>query len=93
MSAPAQLTAHYTSPGCSAKHFIHSLPELSSNPSTADRTAYLSKLRAEAVELQSSINAFLTQKMEEDNAASGKPAVNDAKEEENYGEEAVEEDG
>jgi Gon7 family len=93
MSAPAQLTAHYTSPGCSAKHFIYSLPELSSNPSTADRTAYLSKLRAEAVELQSSINAFLTQKMGEDNAASGKPAVDDVKEEENYGEEVVEEDG
>ena len=93
MSAPVHLTAHYTSPGCSAKDFIHFLPELSSNPSTADRTAYLSKLRAEAVELQSSINTFLTQKMEEDNAASGKPAVNDAKEEENYGEEAVEEDG
>ena len=93
MSAPAQLTAHYTSPGCSAKHFIHSLPELSSNPSIADRTAYLSKLRAEAIELQSSINAFLTQKMGEDNPASGKPAVDDAKEEENYGEEVVEEDG
>ena len=93
MSAPVHLTAHYTSPGCSAKDFIHSLPELSSNPSTANRTAYLSKLRAEAVELQSSINAFLTQKMEEDNVASVKPAVDDAKEEENYGEEVVEEDG
>ncbi|OCL03885.1 hypothetical protein AOQ84DRAFT_301913 [Glonium stellatum] len=93
MSAPTQVTAHYNSPGRNPKDFVHSLPELSSNPSTADRTAYLSKLRAEVVELQSSINVFLTQKMEEDNVASGKSAVDDVKEEENYGEEVVEDDG
>ena len=45
--------------------------------------------------MQDEVNAFLTQKMEEDKNATGSSAdpANEAKEEENYGEEVVEDDG
>jgi hypothetical protein len=44
------------------------------------------------VGLQDEINEFLTKKMGEDNVASGKLAAEEAKEEENYGEEVVDEE-
>ncbi|OCK79657.1 hypothetical protein K432DRAFT_405396 [Lepidopterella palustris CBS 459.81] len=82
------LAATYTSPSYSSsspKIFIHPLPTLRTSIAS-DRTAYLSTLRSSITLLQTSINAFLTQRMEEDNTASAK-GVDEAKEEENYGEE------
>lgn len=87
------VTATYSSPTTSIPHTISTpLPTLSS-PSTDDRVAYLAELQSSVKKLQGDINTLLTQKMEEDKAASGKDAkVDDAKEEENYGEEIVEGD-
>lgn len=57
------------------------------------KTAYLRSLRAAVLGAQEEINKELTQRMEEDNARAGGGATGkDAKDEENYGEEMVEED-
>ncbi|KAF2005046.1 hypothetical protein P154DRAFT_571262 [Amniculicola lignicola CBS 123094] len=82
--------AVYTSPITSSPVTISSptsLPTISSSPSTEDRVAYLAKLQTSIKTLQADVNAFLTQKMEDDKAAAGK--IDDAKEEENYGEEVI----
>jgi Gon7 family len=85
-SAPA-LTAEYSSPGGASKTFKHELPTCSSDPpTTEERTAYLTELRSSIGQIQDEINVFLTQKMEEDKAQAG-AATDDAKAEENYGEE------
>jgi len=62
------------------------------------KTEYLSALRAQASQLQSNINTFLTEKMEEDKAAEScsnvsKQSKQEEKEEEMYGEEDPEQDG
>lgn len=91
---PTTLTATYTSPSAT-RTFTHALPR-SSAKTTAEKTEYLSTLRASVAELQDGINAFLTEKMEEDKAlaASAGVKVDEKKEEEYYGEEKVEdEDG
>lgn len=80
----SSLSADYASPS-STQNFSAQLPAVSSSSSTADRVAYLGDLQANLKTLQSDINTFLTQKMADDKAG-------DAKEEENYGEEVVEED-
>lgn len=89
-----QLTANYAAP--SGTHaFSHDLPTPSANNVT-DKTAYLSALRSESTELQGEINAFLTQKMDEDVKAaegSGKKSKKEEREEEMYGEEDPEADG
>ncbi|KAI4134803.1 MAG: hypothetical protein LQ341_005964, partial [Variospora aurantia] len=60
-------------------------------------TSYLSTLRASVTQLQGEINAFLTEKMEEDKAlaasAGGGVKVDEKREEEYYGEEDVEDEG
>ncbi|KAK5017091.1 hypothetical protein LTR39_001733 [Cryomyces antarcticus] len=90
---PATLEAVYTS-SASSQTFSHPLPSASSATSSVqEKTAYLSALRASAAQLQGEVNAFLTQKMDEDRAAEGKAKVDDEKEEENYGEEVVDEEG
>ena len=61
-------------------------------PSTSDRTAFLEALQTSVVGLQDEVNEFLTKKIGEDNVASGKLAAEEAKEEENYGEEVVDEE-
>lgn len=63
-----------------------------------DKTAYLSSLRSNVSQMQDDINAYLTQKMEEDKAqdagAAGKRSNKDEdRQEEMYGEEDAEEDG
>jgi hypothetical protein len=88
------LTANYASP--SGTHtFSHTLPSPSAT-TVSEKTAYLSTLRSKSAELQSEINAFLTQKMEEDvKAAEGRPSKRSKKEEreeEMYGEEDPEAD-
>ncbi|KAH8811558.1 hypothetical protein F5884DRAFT_749928 [Xylogone sp. PMI_703] len=97
------LSASYQSPTSAAFTHIEKLPAPPSE-SPKDRTAYLAALRGAVGELQGKINKELTSRMEEDKAreaagqkaptgAAGKGAVIDeAKEEDNYGEEVVEED-
>ncbi|KAJ4368823.1 hypothetical protein N0V83_005905 [Neocucurbitaria cava] len=80
------LSATYTSPTSSAQTFSSELPAITSTTSTADRVAYLAELQTSLKTLQSDVNAFLTQKMVDDKAA------DDAKAEETYGEEVVDED-
>jgi hypothetical protein len=71
MPDPAKVTLHatYTSPS-ESKIFSNllSAPPRSSHSPTAvkDKVNYLSELRASTKQLQEDINAFLTQKMEED---------------------------
>lgn len=80
----SNLLADYASP--SGTHtFSASLAPTSSSFSTAERVAFLGDLQSNLKILQSDINAFLTQKMADDKAG-------DAKEEENYGEEVVDEE-
>jgi len=65
-----------------------------------NKTAYLAALRQATAKMQDHINAELTTRMEEDKAREAstnrsskvKGAVDEAKEEDNYGEEVVEED-
>ncbi|KAF2803456.1 uncharacterized protein BDZ99DRAFT_468014 [Mytilinidion resinicola] len=87
-----QLNAVYAAPAHETRTFSSPLPTLPQSPTTSDRTAFLEALRTSVVGLQLDINEFLTKKMDEDNKASGKLAAEEAKEEENYGEEVVEED-
>jgi hypothetical protein len=102
-SAP-QLTASYRS--SDATHsIVKDLPAMTAvggkdidSDSVEKKTAYLSALRTNVVQLQADINTFLTQKMQEDYKAAGgnaqgKTAAADQKEEEMYGEENPEDDG
>ncbi|KAF2668176.1 hypothetical protein BT63DRAFT_270032 [Microthyrium microscopicum] len=84
------LKASYTAPNAQT-NWERQLPNNPPNPSTQERTTFLSALRQKITDLQADINVFLTQKMQEDNALAG-AAVNDTKEEENYGEEVAEDD-
>jgi hypothetical protein len=88
----ADLKAVYTAPGAAQETFKQPLPTCSKQPSTEERTAYLTSLKMSITDVQDQINIFLTHKMEEDNQKAGTAAAVDAKEEENYGEETVEED-
>ncbi|CAF9926842.1 MAG: hypothetical protein HETSPECPRED_006433 [Heterodermia speciosa] len=87
------LKADYTSPNAS-KTFEYSLPATDTT-TTEGKTAYLSALQGSVTKLQAEINAFLTEKMEEDKvlASMAGQKVDDKKEEENYGEEGVEDEG
>lgn len=64
--------------------------------SVAAKKAYLNELRGLVTLVQAEVNVFLTERMEEDKksagGANGKDAEQEAKEEENYGEENVEDD-
>ena len=87
------LAATYTSPAHSAApHTLSAaLPALAPQPATHERIAYLDKLQSALRAVQADVNTFLTQKMQEDKAA-GDSKGDDAKDEETYGEEVVEED-
>ncbi|EUC50389.1 hypothetical protein COCMIDRAFT_82061 [Bipolaris oryzae ATCC 44560] len=80
------LTATYASPTSPSQSFSSDLPALASPLSTADRVAYLAALASAMKTMQKDVNDFLTQKMADDKAA------DDAKDEETYGEEVVDED-
>lgn len=88
------LSADYVSPS-DKKTFSHALPPAATKNVT-DKTTYLSALRSKSTELQGEINAYLTQKMEEDaKAAEGganKRSKAEEREEEMYGEEDPEAD-
>lgn len=87
------LSATYSAPGSEEKSFDQPLPMYAEEPSPTERTAYLAALRTSITDAQDQINAFLTQKMKEDIAKAGAAsAEDDAKAEENYGEEVVDDD-
>lgn len=92
MSQPTALTAKYASPTNEAFDVDTPLPSASGS----DKTSYLAALRTAVIDAQATINRELTARMEEDNKArdvgAGAAAVDDAKEEENYGEEVQEEE-
>lgn len=88
------LSATYHSP--TNEPFTHTT-KLPAPPTskTTDRTTYLAALRKATAEMQDTINKELTSRMEEDKAREGTAkakAIDEAKEEDNYGEEVVEED-
>lgn len=89
----ATLKADYAAPN-EARSFAYPLPP-ASNESNEQKTAYLSALRESVTKLQEDVNAFLTDKMEEDKASASLAGskADDKKEEENYGEENLDEDG
>lgn len=89
--APASITANYSSP-TSTTIFSHSLPNLTADATkrcTQEKTTYLAELRAKTGLLQTDINTYLTQRVNEDKnaAASGQQVAQDEKAEEMYGEE------
>ncbi|EAW11988.1 uncharacterized protein ACLA_007470 [Aspergillus clavatus NRRL 1] len=95
------LRAVYSAPQPSTQAFEHRLsaPLASSETSpehTKLKVAYLAELRSLVPKLQNEINVFLTERMEDDKKAAeaqGRQlSEKEAKEEENYGEEVVEED-
>jgi hypothetical protein len=87
------LSADYSAPSSENKNFNQPLPTCSKEPSPSERTAYLAALRTSITDAQDQINAFLTQKMDEDNKKAGVVStIDDAKAEENYGEEVVDGD-
>ena len=94
------LTAQYGSPSSSEPQaFRQPLAVSNANPiNTSETTTYLVELKKSMAKLQNEVNAFLTEKMEEDKAeagingnktASGKHnKIDEKKEEDMYGEEA-----
>lgn len=102
-SRAPQLTAIYRSSN-GTKEFKRSVQEPTTSSdlvtSKEEKTAYLSALRSSVTALQDEVNVYLTQKMEEDKAAekggdTGRSqengVIDEAKEEELYGEELAEE--
>jgi len=79
------------------KNFQYSQVPLGNQPTTKETTAYIASLRNSLLEMQNDINAYLTEKMEEDKAAAATNGngiadkVDEQKEEENYGEEVEDE--
>jgi hypothetical protein len=97
------LKARYRSPN-DEKLFDHKLKGSKDKSKeqllTAEKAAYLANLRSSVAKLQEEVNSFLTQRMDEDKAATtgtvdmgkGKTGLDDEREEENYGEDVVNED-
>ncbi|KAK4184879.1 EKC/KEOPS complex subunit GON7 [Podospora australis] len=96
MSSTTALSASYTSKTDNAPFTIELPLTAPKDSSVASKTEYLNKLRESAISMQERVNKELTQRMEEDNARAAaqgpKQTVDDAKEEENYGEEVQEDE-
>jgi phosphoribosylanthranilate isomerase len=93
--ADKQLSARYQSP-TSSQSFSSKVPSLLKDHDVKAKTEYLSALRAGIVQMQGDLNAFLTQKMEEEKSSDVVKASNKAREEkaeEMYGEEDPEAEG
>lgn len=96
MPQSTTLRATYSSPANAAFDISKPLPSISSESSTDDKTQYLAALRDAVTQTQAEVNKELTSRMEEDKAAAAAgangatPAVDEDKEEENYGEEVQE---
>lgn len=89
MSNTVRLNAVYTAPQAT-KTFEHVIPITTGD--LAAKQAHLSALQSLVPKLQDEINVFLTERMEEDKKVEGHLSAQEAKEEENYGEEVVEDD-
>jgi hypothetical protein len=88
------LQSSYQSPTNAAFTHAQNIPAPRSE-TVEEKTTYLSALRLATTEMQARVNEELTARMEEDKAQEGgaaKGKVDEAKEEDNYGEEVVEED-
>jgi len=86
----AHLTAVYTSPTATNTFSspLQSIPTQHSD--TTEKSQYLADLRQKATQLQQDINQFLTEKMDQDKAATDGPSNNDNHiDEDMYGEEVV----
>lgn len=89
----AHLTAVYTSPTATNTFSspLQSAPTQVS--SSTEKSQYLGDLRQKVAHLQDDINQFLTNKMDEDKAATeGAASKDEDMEEQMYGEEVVDED-
>lgn len=86
------LRATYSSPADGTSAFTRDLPAVSASPSSDEKTAYLSALRKSVSELQTDVNAHVTQKMEAEKTASGTDDSKEAAMEATYGEEQVDEE-
>ncbi|KAM0515054.1 hypothetical protein ACHAPE_006377 [Trichoderma viride] len=87
------LTASYSSPSSAPFSISKSIPAPPTPLDPAGKSTYLESLRASVAAAQDQINKELTTRMEEDKAREGGPAaVDEDKEEENYGEEVQEEE-
>ncbi|KAM0256522.1 hypothetical protein ACHAQJ_004933 [Trichoderma viride] len=94
-SDPA-LTASYSSPASAPFSITKSIPAPPTPLDPAGKSKYLESLRASVATAQDQINKELTTRMEEDKAreaaVGAQTAVDEEKEEENYGEEVQEEE-
>ena len=89
------LSATYQSP-TSTQSFSSKLPSLPKSHDVKAKTDYLSALRSGIVQMQTDVNAFLTQKMEEERSSDAirdSSKVKEEKAEEMYGEEDPEAEG
>ncbi|KAK4165010.1 hypothetical protein QBC43DRAFT_41485 [Cladorrhinum sp. PSN259] len=91
MSSSSALSVTYIS-GTNVPFSISESLTPPSDTTVSSKQIYLNSLRQSIISVQERVNKQLTERMEEDNKRSNKPSVDDAKEEENYGEEVVEED-
>ena len=98
MSQPA-LTATYTSSSNAPFTASQTLTSPADSTTVVSKIAHLAELRQAVLSVQDRVNRELTARMEEDNAKAApegtskrKKGVDDAKEEENYGEEVQEEE-
>ena len=98
-SQNVSLTGTYSSPTnapFTTAHELQAPPSGTVSPTVSDKTKYLSDLRRAVATMQDQVNKELTSRMEEDKereaGKNGKPLIDDAKAEENYGEEVQEEE-
>lgn len=94
--SPSILSANYRSSNGNEAFSVNAPLNIPSSTASSPekKTAYLHSLRGAVLGVQDQVNKELTTRMEQDNLRTQKSAngINDAKEEENYGEEAQEEE-
>jgi hypothetical protein len=89
----AHLTAVYTSPTATNTFSSPLQSTPTQQASSTEKSQYLGDLRQKVAQLQDDINHFLTEKMDQDKAATdGAQSKDDPTEEDMYGEELVDED-
>jgi hypothetical protein len=75
------------------RNFQHPIPLDPTSDTATTKKTHLAALQSLVPKLQDEINVFLTERMEEEKKAQGQViSEEEAKEEENYGEEVVEDD-
>ncbi|CAL5874045.1 uncharacterized protein PFLUO_LOCUS8331 [Penicillium psychrofluorescens] len=90
--AALNIEAVYTAPQGN-RSFQHPISLDPTSDTATTKKTHLAALQSLVPRLQDEINAFLTERMEDEKKAQGRViSEEEAKEEENYGEEVVEED-